>query len=391
MKYRRIIAAALAVLTLFTGATALAAGTASDPLVTKSHLEDIFNTPLEDYIETVFDTLHASFEAKTQGLQAAADSYARKQVAAAYGENADLVAAVQARVEELMGLDQPTLTQGMTQRTLQKGDVVTGPAGASVMFLTGTGKVVGPVGSEIINITAGSTRQPGPAIREGILYMMVADNGSGIEVTSDTATVLLKDGARGGYELQYEPYARALNHLGLFRGSDKGYELERTPTRQEALVMLIRLLGEEQAALAFDPVSPFNDLTNWEDGRRYIAYAYRMRYTNGMSSTTFGPTLNGTLEQYLTFVLRSLGYQDGVDFVWDTTSRDLACELGLLSAQELTAIDRDGFKRDHVVAISYRALSCDLQNGSGRLSDRLIAAGMVSEPLLEQAAAYIQQ
>ena len=69
MKYRRIIAAALAVFTLFTGATALAAGTAADPLVTKSHLEDVFNKPLEDYIETVFDTLQASFEAKTQGLQ----------------------------------------------------------------------------------------------------------------------------------------------------------------------------------------------------------------------------------------------------------------------------------------------------------------------------------
>jgi hypothetical protein len=83
LKYRRIIAAALAVFTLFTGATALAAGTAADPLVTKSLLEDVFNKPLEDYIETVFDTLQASFEAKTQGLQAAADAYARKQVAAA--------------------------------------------------------------------------------------------------------------------------------------------------------------------------------------------------------------------------------------------------------------------------------------------------------------------
>ena len=31
------------------------------------------------------------------------------------------------------------------------------------------------------------------AIREGILYMMVADNGSGIEVTSSTAQVLLND------------------------------------------------------------------------------------------------------------------------------------------------------------------------------------------------------
>ena len=174
-------------------------------------------------------------------------------------------------------------------------------------------------------------------------------------------------------------------------GARKGYELERTPNRQEALVMLIRLLGEEQAALAFDPVSPFNDLTNWVDGQRYIAYAYRMRYTNGMSSTTFGPTLEGTLEQYLTFVLRSLGYQDGVDFVWDTTSRDLACEIGLLSREELAAIARDGFKRDHVVAISYRALACQLQDGSGRLSDRLISAGIVSETLLEEAAAYIQQ
>ena len=115
-----------------------------------------------------------------------------------------------------------------------------------------------------------------------------------------------------------------------------------------------------------------------------------MRYTNGMSATTFGPTLEGTLEQYLTFVLRSLGYQDGVDFVWDSTSRDLACRIGLLSQEELAAIARDGFKRDHVVAISYRALACELQDGSGKLSHRLIAAGIISEAQLEEAAAYLQ-
>ena len=86
MKYRRIIAAALAAFTLFTGATAFAAGTASDPLVTKSQLKSIFTTPLEDYLDTVFNTLEASLETKTLGLQEAAESYARKQVAAAYGE-----------------------------------------------------------------------------------------------------------------------------------------------------------------------------------------------------------------------------------------------------------------------------------------------------------------
>ena len=388
MKYRRIIAALLVAFTLFTGATALAAGTATDPLVSKSHLKTVFTQPLETYVKTVFDTLETSYELKTQSLQTVADAYARKQVAAAYADQ--LLEDVQEQVTDLLALQPTSMTAGMKTRTLNKGDVVTGPAGASVMFVTGEGKVVGPAGSEILNITAGSPRYPGPAIRTGILYMMVADNGSGIEVTSDTAVVLLKDGARGGYELQYEPYADALHHLGLFNGSDKGYELERSPSRQESLIMLIRLLGEESAALSADPVTPFSDLTDWVDGQRYVAYGYRMRYTNGTSNTTFSPTAAATLEQYLTFVLRALGYQDGVDFVWNTTSRDLAQQIGLLSAQELADIARDGFKRDHVVAISYRALDCELQNGNGTLADRLVSAGVVTQRQLEQSESYLQ-
>ena len=389
MKYRRIIAALLVAFTLFVGATAFAAGTAADPLMTKSHLETVFNTPLEDYRDTVFRTLEASLEAKAQGMQATAEEYARKVVAAAYAE--ELAQAVLEKVNELQQADQTTLTAGMTPRTLKKGDVITGTPGASVMFVTGTGKVVGPAGSEILNVTAGSTRQPGPAIREGILYMMLADDGSGIEVTSSTAQVLLKDGARGGYELQYEGYADALNLLGLFRGTNAGYELERSPSRIEAIIMLIRLLGEDSPALQNDTVSPFLDLSDWEDGKRYVAYAYRMRYTNGTGPTTFGPNQNSALEQYLTFVLRALGYRDGVDFQWDSTCRDLAVDIGLLDAEELTAIARDGFRRDHVVAISWRALDCRLQDGSGdTLAQRLIRQGVIHEDLLRIAADYIR-
>ena len=47
-----------------------------------------------------------------------------------------------------------------------------------------------------------------------------------------------------------EEAADALNSLGLFSGSEAGYELERTPTRAEALVMLLRLTGQADAALA---------------------------------------------------------------------------------------------------------------------------------------------
>lgn len=57
------------------------------------------------------------------------------------------------------------------------------------------------------------------------------------------------------YTPKYTVYADGLYELGLFRGTgtDKDgkpvYELGRTPTRAEALTLLIRLLGEEEEAL----------------------------------------------------------------------------------------------------------------------------------------------
>ena len=42
--------------------------------------------------------------------------------------------------------------------------------------------------------------------------------------------------------------AGTLASLGLFRGTDKGYELERTATRAEIAVTLVRLLGKEEKA-----------------------------------------------------------------------------------------------------------------------------------------------
>ncbi len=388
MKYRRLVAAVLAACALFTGATVLAAGTAEDPLISRSYLETVFTTPLETYLQTALDAARATLDSKVQGIQTTAEAYAREQVARAYADT--IGEAVLARAEELAaGQSQTTLTAGMTQHTLKKGDQITGPAGASVMFISGAGKVIGPAGSEILNITAGGVRKPGPAIRTGILYMMVADDGSGIEVTSDTAVVLVKDGARAGYEIAYTAYAEALSLLGLFRGTDTGYELERSPSRVEALIMLIRLLGEESAALSGDAVTPFNDLNIWAEGRQYVAYGYRLRYTNGTGATTFGPNLETAVEQYLTFVLRALGYQDGTDFVWDTTSRDLARSLGLVTDDELAAIDRDDFRRDHVALISWRALFCPLKDGSGLLSDHLVQSGCFTRAQLTAAAALL--
>ena len=137
---------------------------------------------------------------------------------------------------------------------LKKGDVITGSLGAGFVVRQGAAEIVG---SELVNITAGGVRPAGRTIANNIYYLIPQNDGSGVRITSDSAKAQLRDGARvvsdgatGGYQAQYTQYAQALNVMGLFKGTDVGYELERQPTRLETLIMLIRLLGEEEIGRA---------------------------------------------------------------------------------------------------------------------------------------------
>ena len=47
-----------------------------------------------------------------------------------------------------------------------------------------------------------------------------------------------------------EKSAEALKELNLFRGTDKGFELERQMTLAEAAAMLVRFLGAEEKAMS---------------------------------------------------------------------------------------------------------------------------------------------
>ena len=57
--------------------------------------------------------------------------------------------------------------------------------------------------------------------------------------------------------------ADALNEMDLFSGTENGYELDRAPTRAEAAVMLVRLLGGAQDAEANTYETPFTDVPAW--------------------------------------------------------------------------------------------------------------------------------
>ncbi len=174
--------------------------------------------------------------------------------------------------------------------------------------------------------------------------------------------------------------AEDLKALGLFKGvSDTDFALDRAPTRVEAIVMLIRVLGKESTALANDYKHPFTDVPQWAD--KYVGYAYENKLTNGVSATKFGSENSASAAMYITFVLRALGYSDanGADFKWDNPF-DLARSIGVMNG----APDIYSFLREDVVLVSYAALDAKVKNGNTTLAEKLIAAGAFSKADFEK-------
>jgi len=154
--------------------------------------------------------------------------------------------------------------------------------------------------------------------------------------------------------------ADALYALGLFQGTGEGedgkpiYDLDRAPTRHEAVTMLVRILGKEEEALSGTWDMPFTDVANW--AKPYVGYAYANGLTSGTSDTTYSGNNTVTATQYLTFVLRALGYDSERDFKWNK-AWELSDEIGLTDGRYNA--DTTEFLRGDVAIISYNSLSCE--------------------------------
>ena len=169
-------------------------------------------------------------------------------------------------------------------------------------------------------------------------------------------------------------HATALNSLGLFKGTSSGYELDSTPTRVQGLVMLIRLLGEEDKALSFNGTHAYTDVPSWAD--KYVGYAAEKTYSKGTSSTTFSPDDPLDSKSYVTFVLRALGYSDSKgDFSWTTALADSA-KFGLMTDASASALSGKTINRGDMVDISFSALTMPLKGETTTLAQKLISAGV---------------
>lgn len=177
-------------------------------------------------------------------------------------------------------------------------------------------------------------------------------------------------------ELTRQGLAEELYRLGLFKGVDdtgKNFDLDRAANRVEGLVMLIRLLGREEAALSGAWSHPFLDVPEWAD--KHVGYAFENGITNGVSDTEFDSGSAVTVNMYLTYVLRALGYSDdNGDFDWEEPY-ELAAQAGVLPS----AVDRENFLRGDMVVISAAALGAKLKNSSRTLAEKLIADGVFTQ------------
>ena len=177
-----------------------------------------------------------------------------------------------------------------------------------------------------------------------------------------------------------EVLAEGLKSLGLFLGGGNGFELNRAPTRTEEVVMLLRLLGNQDADLKAYPAEncPFDDVDGW--ARSYIAFAYDQGLTNGVGggrfNTAAAPTAEQLAQMFCTFVLRAMGYRDGSDFTYDGAIA-FADQNGLLRGGA-SGGDVTGFDRGACVRIMESALRQSTKDGTA-LWQKLAADGVFTE------------
>lgn len=188
----------------------------------------------------------------------------------------------------------------------------------------------------------------------------------------------------------FDGAAAELAAIGMLRGDGNGgYALDSAPTRTQAAIMLVRLYGAEEEAVAAytagDLKCPFTDVN--ETGAPFAAWLADKGLASGTGPDTFGGSDPCTAKAYTIFLLRALGYKDGEDFT-TANAQEFAMGLGLLD----TSLFTGKFLRDDLAAMTYQALGMDMKGGETYLLASLIESGAVdadaAKPATEKIEAY---
>jgi len=194
--------------------------------------------------------------------------------------------------------------------------------------------------------------------------------------------------------------AKALAMIGALKGDNDGVTVEylaQTPTRLQAAIMLLRLKGLEEEAMAFESEDNFEDVLDypWAEGKNMMAYL-KANPAVGFRGTDkgFEPNREITAKEFYKVILVSLGYVESDaevvgDFTWDTLEEKLA-EVGLGKV-----LEAESFTNNEMAVATVEALGLKLKDSDVTLLAKLVEDGVVDEEaavaagLIEEAAAEV--
>ena len=367
MKKAFLSSAALLAMLLCLGIAAATGGSAGDPLISLSYLQDTFlpqaETAVDGRLDAADETLRGEMQTRLDAMTSAA--------MAAAGQNFAPIA---------------------QETTLNEGDVLSGAAGLSAVPFAGDVTLSVTAGT-VIDASTGKEVPSGTVLSPYHRYIVAENSVANFTAGAPTAIVSYQGNysiSRSPYSPDYHGIALALRSLGLFRGTGSGigesFDLHLAPTRAEALVMFIRILGEEDDALACTFAHPFTDVPDWLD--RYAAWAYEKGYANGVGNNMFGSQQKITIVEFQEFVLRALGYSiAGVDDYLTSMERAVAC--GALTDVEYIILKNCDFRRAHVAYLCYYNLDTVVAGNYLTLGQLLQQQGMFNYMQLEQAKTFV--
>ena len=274
--------------------------------------------------------------------------------------------------------DDEPLPSGYTEQRFKCGDTLYIDSGGSVIVLAG--KVKAEFTGAVIDASTGSTVASGSVLTANHRYLVGENTRAGFITAGKTSCM----DYMGSTSLvpstdkpDYNAMAEALKSLTLLRGSftayGSGFDLEQVPTRGAALIMFIRMLGEEDEALAYSGTCPFTDLDKNGSVYPYVVYGYNMGYTTGYTKTEFRPSQPSNIYQYTAFILRAMGYSSTTNI---STILDTAYEVGVITASERSSFKSSDFLRADLVYLSFYALKATLPDGSMTLAEQLMEKGV---------------
>lgn len=340
-------------LMVYAGATG---GSGNDPIISLSYLEGLFSDSIDEQITE-----------KEKAAEQSMKNEAERQLS-------------------LLSSRSPSDMNCATtweETRLKEGDTLIGTTGTNALLLAGSGQIT-DISGTVVDVTTGQELGKSTPMLCNHRYMVGEDSTALFQIDGKTAVLDYQGYYDFSYSdtVDYNAIATALKTLHLFKGSYTGYgqgfDLEVPPTRIQALIMFIRVLGEEDAALASPNSTPFTDIYPGSLSEKYVSYAYEKGYTNGYTTTLFKPNQTITATQYMEFLLRALGYSS-------TSNTDLSSTLingyrnDVITDSELSILQTDPFLRAELVYLSYYGLDADMAGTHLSLRNVLMDKGVFTQ------------